>query len=326
MHQPRTDRRHVQLSALVFAIAVSLTSAALPAKAAETVYVEPILPSTGLNSDCDTPLFEMPLPLPVDTHFDFIGLYDPNSPAEGPERDAIELAPSDCSDQLETAIATTSNPDFRAANGFPEPDSRLKNLRSDEVPVIALPDGTRQFLPADGAVPAPFPPTRSQPSEALTLGEFRDVSGEMTLRCREDGSSSVRIRASGYRPNSLLTVWAIWFATPPGAPEPGIVPLPFGGAPNVLPIDRNGQGVFFRELGYCPKENQPNGDQLMVIDLAEHWDGNVYGAAPDLPFVEATFQPDPSDPATFTSPIGAGIVTVNRGVINVTLEPSSARP
>lgn len=285
------------------------------------VYEEPLLPSTGFNSDCDTAIFNLPAPLLPDGHFDFIGLYNPDAtdPAD-PARDAAALSPDDCTESSNHAIATTTNPIFQAINGFPDVDPRLKNLRTPEVPTPALPDGTRLWLPPQGAASPGLPPTRSLPVEAMTLGEFRAITGSMKLRCRRNGTAKVSIKVSGFRPNALVTVWAIWLTTPPGALDPAPVPQPFGGVPNVLPINKHGNGRFVRELSYCPMDIDADGDQLMMLDLAEHWDGVVYGALPDQPFGDFPFLPNPTDPASFfTSPIG-GVVTVNRGVINMTLQ------
>ncbi|MEM1437217.1 MAG: hypothetical protein AAGG11_24440, partial [Pseudomonadota bacterium] len=178
----------------------------------------------------------------------------------------------------------------------------------------------RTALPPEGLLGAPFPPTHSLPANALTLDEFRDVRGIMKIRCRADGTAKVRMHVFGYRPNALVTVWAVWFATPPGAPGPTIVPLPFGGVPNLVAINGQGYGVFIRELGYCPKDVQENGDQLLVLDLAEHWDGSTYGALPDEPFTEFKFLENPTDQSTaYTSTVG-GTVTINRGVFRIRAE------
>lgn len=310
--QRRTQALLERVCVAILAIGLLTT----PALSQTREWVRMLYPSTGINSDCDTPLFEMPAPLPPDEHFDFIGLYDPNAPADGPDRDAIPLTPEDCQTGLGQLIATTSNAAFRAANGFPDPDSRLKNLRSNEVPKPAGPDGIRLFLPPEGMLPPPLPPSNSIPNAALTLGEFRAISGSMHLSCFEDGTADVRIDLAGYTPNEILTVWAIWLTTPPGAPGPASIPLPFGGTPNVVIPDATGAATFERELGYCPLDPAPDGSQLTVIDIAAHWDGSAYGAIPDVPLGEAMFLPDPTDPSSaFTSAIGAGIVTVNRGVI-----------
>ena len=286
-------------------------------------YIETLRPSTGFNADCDRAIFDLPAPLPPDLRFDFIGLH--NADALEPNdanRDATRLVPEDCTRSADKAVATTTHPVFRAINGFPDVDPRLKNLRSNEVPKPVVPDGTRMTLPLHGQTPPPFPPTLSVAGEAMTLGEFRSVGGYLKIRCRADGSARAAMRVYGFRPNALVTVWAIWLTTPPGGNEAGPVPLPFGGVPNLLSINPAGVGRFVRELSYCPKQVRPNGDRLMMIDLAEHWDGVVYGALPDVPFGEFRFQADPGDPnSIFTSPIG-GTVTVNRGVFNMTLTPS----
>ncbi len=306
---------HLILTSLLAAVVT------VSANADPRVYDEPLLPSTGFNSDCDTPIFTLPAPLFPEGHFDFIGLHnaDATDPTD-PTRDADALSPNDCTDSLDRAIATTTNPVFRTINGFPDVDPRLKNLRTHEVPKPALPDGTRLWLPPQGATSPGLPPTQSLPAEAMTLGEFREITGHMKLRCHRNGTAKVSIKVAGFRPNALVTVWAIWLTTPPGAVDPAPIPQPFGGVPNVLPINKHGNGRFVRELGYCPMDIDADGDRLMMLDLAEHFDGVVYGALPDQPFGDFPFLPNPTDPTSFfTSPIG-GVVTVNRGVINMTLE------
>ena len=291
------------------------------AMAGETrTWVKKLHPTTGFNTGCDTPVFSLPAPLPEDLYFDVIGLYNPDAPAEGELRDAFAIEKSDCENSLGTHIATTSNLDLLAMLGAPEPDSRLKNLRTHEVPKIISPDGVRAMLPPEGSVAPPFPPTNTATNQPLTLGEFRGVRGKMKVKCYADGTANVRIRLRNYQPHELLTVWAIWLTTPPGASEPAPVPLPFGGVPNVTVADRDGVARFTRTLSYCPMDPQPTGEQLLLLDIASHVDGNVYGSVPGTPPTETTFI-DPNDPTTtFTSPLSEGIVTLTRGAIPMTVE------
>ncbi len=303
---------------VMFLAAITVLPAASIASDVRT-WVKKLHPTTGFNTDCDTAIFSLPAPLPADLHFDFIGLYNPDAPAEGELRDAFTLQPSDCETSLGTHIATTSNLALLAALGAPEPDSRLKNLRTHEIPKIAAPDGTRFTLPPAGSVAPPFPPTNTATNMPLTLGEYRGVKGKMKVKCYADGTAHVRIKLRNYQPHELLTIWAIWLATPPGATEPAPVPLPFGGVPNVTVADHRGVARFTRTLSYCPMDIQPTGEQLLMLDIATHTDGNVYGAVPGTPPITATFV-DPNDSSsTFTSPLSEGIVTLIRGAIPMTV-------
>lgn len=315
----RHRNRNLILRTFIIALAVAGILPANSIAGQTRAWFRLLLPTTGFNSDCNTPLFRLPEPLPPDMHFDFIGLYNPLSPAQGDMRDAFTLEQGDCEVSRDEYIATTANEAFLAANGFPEPDPRLKNLRTHEIPKMATPDGNRFFLPPQDAVTPPLPATTSIPNEPLTLGEFRNVRGFMLLKCRADDTAAVKINLYNYTPHEILTVWALWLATPPGAAGPLPLPAPFGGVPNVIVPNERGFAQFKRELAYCPMDRQPNGAQLMFLDIASHLDGSVYGAVPDTPLVEVTFIPDPSDPSTaFVSPISAGIITVNRGVIRMT--------
>ncbi len=306
---------HVPIILLAAATILPATSIAGDVR----TWVKKLHPTTGFNTDCDTPVFSLPAPLPVDLRFDFIGLYNPDAPAQGEMRDAFTLQQGDCQTSLESYVATTTNFDLLAALGAPAPDPRLRNLRTHEIPKIASPDGTRFTLPPAGSVAPPFPPTNNATNNPLTLGEYRGVKGRMVVKCYADGTAHVRIRLRNYQPHELLTIWAIWLATPPGAAAPAPVPLPFGGVPNVVVANEHGAARFTRTLSYCPMDTQPNGEQLLLLDIASHFDGNVYGAVPGTPPVEATFV-DPNDPSTtFTSPISEGTVTLIRGAIPMTV-------
>ena len=309
----------IHATGIVFAMA-----AVMPATAAaehSRTWVKHLYPTTGFNTDCDKAVFSLPAPLPADLHFDFIGLYNPSAPAQGELRDAFTLQQSDCETSLDTPVASTSNLVLLDILGAPEPDSRLKNLRTNEIPKIISPDGTRATLPPENAVSPPFPPTNNSATTAMTLGEFRDVKGKMKIKCYDDGTAKVKIKFRNYQPHEVLTVWAIWLATPPGAAGPAPVPLPFGGVPNVVVANDHGTARFTRTLSYCPMDVQPNGETLLMLDIASHLDGNVYGAVPGTQRVEATFI-DPNDPSTtFKSALSEGIVTVNRGAFPVTVEP-----
>jgi hypothetical protein len=303
----------IHISIILFAITAVLPTISMADQT--RIWVKKLHPSTGFNSDCDTPLFSLPAPLPPDMHFDFIGLYNPDAPTQGEMRDAFTLQQSDCENSLEEHVASTSNMAFLATNGILAPDPRLKNLRTNEIPKVAAPDGVRFTLPPEGAVLPPLPPTNSAPNNPLTLKAFRSVRGMMLLKCRANGSARVQVTLRNYQPHELLTIWAVWLAIPPGAAEPAPTPAPFGGVPNAVVTDEHGFARFTRTLSYCPMDVQPNGAQLMFLDVTSHLDGSIYGAVPDTVLVETTFV-DPNDPSsTFTSPLSVGIVTVSRGLI-----------
>lgn len=158
-----------------------------------------------------------------------------------------------------------------------------------------------------------------------TIASFTAVSGRMVLRCLKDGTAKVRVLGRGYAPNSVLTVWIIW-QNPPASGLPPILPQPLGGAPNAVVVAKNGMFLFERTLNFCPMESQ-NGSIPLLIDIAKHIDGgNLYGARRDVPLEEIHFI-DSSDGQIFTSQgVGAGMMTVNQGVIPLLIQPRAARP
>jgi hypothetical protein len=267
-----------------------------------------LVPSTGFNDLCGEPIF------PGGPNFAFSALFNPDGP------DPIILTPEVCNENPDGVLASWANPAFYAANGFPLPDPRLLNIPYERTPIVVDPSGLRAQVPDHGpGVPQPVPPTRSLPNEPDTIATFLDVGGEMKLKCRDDGTADIRIKGHGYAPNSVLTVWVIWENTPDTGLPP-ILPQPLGGAPNVVIANSKGSFSFARELSFCPMEAQ-GGSVPLGIDIAKHIDTNAYAGVPDVPLQELSFI-DPADGQIFTSQgVGAGVITVNQGVIPLLLDP-----
>ncbi|MFQ5527420.1 MAG: hypothetical protein ACE5GX_14290 [Thermoanaerobaculia bacterium] len=288
-------------------VAVAVCGAAAPVADAQT-WSRRLRPSTGFNDLCGEPIF------PGAPNFSFSALHNPDG------SDPIVLTPAVCADNPDGVMATWANPGFYAANGFPLPDPRLVNIPYQRVPIVVDPSGLRAFVPDHvPGVPQPVPPTRSLPNEPETISAFISVGGNMKLKCLRDGTATVRIRGTGYPPNSVLTVWVIWL-NPPDSGLPPVLPQPLGGAPNHVVADKQGKFTFERTLNFCPMEIQ-NGSVPLAIDVAKHLDGgNTYGGVPEVPLQEISFiDPDTGD--LFTSQgVGAGMMTVDQGVIPLLIE------
>lgn len=304
------------------AIMVPILLSAIPSAQSKQMarsWTKPLVATTGFNADCTKPVFDLPAPLPAGLSFDFVGLFNQFAPADGPERDALALQAGDCDERGDEFVATTVNQRFIQANNFPDADSRMKNRKTNEVAKIFAPNGARTFFAPSSVSSAPFPLANSQPSKAMTLDEFRGVGGNMSLKCRADGTAKAVIHLRGYSPNEVLTVWAIWLTTLPGRSQLAPLPLPFGGIPNTIVPNKRGFARFERELNYCPMDVQEDGSRLMFLDVATHLDGDAYGATPAATSSIVTVIPNPNDPQTaFTTALSVGTVALNRGAIPMT--------
>lgn len=299
---------HKQLAARVVVACVCL-AITTPWAGQAQVWNRTLGPSTGFNDLCGEAIFEG---FPSAS---FSAMFNPDGP------DPIPLTPEICADNPDGLLATWANPDFYAANGFPLPDPRLLNVLYSRVPVVIDPSGLRADVPDQGpGVPQPVPPTRSLPNEPDTIASFIGVSGKMKLQCHGDGTADIRLQGSGYSPNAVLTFWIIWL-NPPDSGLPPILPQPLGGVPNHVVADKNGKFKFDRELGFCPMEIQ-NGSTPLAIDVAKHLDGgNSYGGVPEVPLQTISFI-DPDTGEIFTSQgVGAGMMTVDQGVVPLLLDP-----
>ncbi len=272
---------------------------------------------TGANRLCGEAVMQLngiPAPLPIDLGGDFVGEFDSNPGAV----DAIPLSPTNCDDDI--LLATYTDDGFLGALGVPEADDRIINIPLRNVPVNASPNGVRLSLPPQGVLPAnPFPPTKSSPNDEITLGKWLDARGNMTLKCHADGTAAVRIFFRNLIANGIYSMWALWATTPPGAPGPTMVPLPFGGVPNVFVANKQGRAKFIRKLASCPLDTTPDGSQLLFVSTAYHSDGSLYGATAELPAVPVSFrQPDGT---IFQSTLPPGVV--DHDVMNFPINASS---
>src|SRR5215510_14933595 len=104
---------------LALALALALATADASAQAVRTFQIQGI-PATGLNDLCGEPIVELPPPLPPDTHFTFVGEFNPAADAT----DAIPLTPNKRNDKA-ILLATTVPRGFLSLFGLPSPDPRL---------------------------------------------------------------------------------------------------------------------------------------------------------------------------------------------------------
>jgi hypothetical protein len=256
---------------------------------------------TGFNEVCGEPVVELPLPSPLPSTFHgaFIGEYDPDPGAI----DAIPFTATNCN--FDSLVATTTDPTYRDAFGFPDPDPRLKNIPLRKVPTTVTFDDQRSELPPMGVLPPnPFPPTKNQSNESITLGNWLNARGRMKVICKKNGSATVEIQMKKLIPDSIYSAIAVWKTTPPFLDNPTVYPLPFGGVPNIFVTDEWGNGIFKRRLAACPMDPTPDGSRLLFVDIGYHSSNTVSGAVPVPLFETKTFITSNGD--KFSSALGPG--------------------
>lgn len=257
------------------------------------------IPVTGINELCGAPVFNLPLPspLPPTLRATNVGQYNPDGPLPVP------LSPTNCSSDI--VLATTTDPGFLAATGTPDANPGVKNIPLRQNFVITGNDGSRSQVPSLDEVPGnALPPTRSNPDNAITLGQWLKVKGTLTIKCRANGKRTVEGRFTRLIPHGIYTMWGVWTTTPPGPP---IVAVPLGGIPNALVPDRRGNALFFRELASCPMGETEDGSVMLFITLAYHSDSELNGALPEIGGVTTTIQPSSGD--AFTTTFVPGVAT-----------------
>lgn len=153
------------------------------------------------------------------------------------------------------------------------------NAPIHDTPIISgLFSSDRSNLPASVPRIGKFAPVRNSDILApVTLQQWESAKGRIQLRCLEDGTGAVEIRARNLLPGIPYTVWGV-FATDVPSQFGFLEANPLGGVPNVIVPNERGAAKFQRSLHYCPLEkNEP----LMYVALFVHWDTAVYGGNPD---------------------------------------------
>lgn len=300
----RTMRKRWMIALLACLLAPIVTAA--KSEKAE-VFHENLLPTTGFNDLCGEPVFEGA------PNFSFSAMHNPAGP------DPIPLTPQLCAENPDALLATWANPGFYAANGWPQPDARLLNIPYHQVPVSVDWDGRRMFVVDHAAGVSPFPPTRSFPNQPETLASFIGVEGRMKLKCFSDGTAEIKIKAKGYPPNSLLTLWMVW-GNAPESGLPPVIPQPLGGLPNAAVADSDGKFEFERFLGFCPMHDVFGLSTPLAIDIASHPDEVIYGGYPDAPLVDVRFTDPVTSEVFVTQGNGPGVSSLDQGVFPLLID------
>ena len=126
--------------------------------------------------------------------------------------------------------------------------------------------------------------SKSLPNNTITLGEWAKAEGEAEIECHNDGTSEIKIKFKHMISNGLYTIWRTM-----GTSDGGLTAVPLGGTPNVFVPDSEGEAKFERTLKGCPMDIVAGEKPFLLIEVAYHSDGMIYGALPDdavsgLPF------------------------------------------
>jgi len=232
------------------------------------------LVSTGLNRSLGQPLLEfdfMPAPFKEQWGFDMLGVYNPDGPLPLPLS----------ADTPDSAVLVS----LVDADGVGPPQAIFQNVPPElvNVPLRDIGSYSNPKLARGGAIPSQsdgpvIGATQADPSSPITKGDWFKASGILKVACTPEGNS-VSVNVKSLVANRLYTVWAIWL-DPAG---PSMIPVPLGGAPNVIITDKQGDGILERDLNFCPVDaalEGVDGKRLAGIGIHLHSDHAAYGPVP----------------------------------------------
>lgn len=166
---------------------------------------------------------------------------------------------------LSTLVATTSD----------SADPSLINLPLRQVPTNISGDGEERASLPGQLDAAPLELNQTEPSDPITLGEWLEGDGQAVFKCPKDGPPTADVRVFDLIPNRVFTLWAVF--------DNGNGARPFGGAPNVIMTDEDGNGKFHRKLNFCPMDPIASGAEMDFIVVVYHSDQQNYATQPTQP-------------------------------------------
>ncbi len=272
-------------------------SPGVAAAMADAVEFEAIV-STGLNRRLGKPILEfsfMPPPFKENWGFEMLGVYNPDGPLPLPLT----------ADTPDNAVLVS----LVDADGVGPPQAIFQNVAPELVNVPLRDIGTyaNPKLDRGGAIPSQsdgpvIGATQADPSGPITKGDWFKASGTLSVDCAPEGNS-VKVNVKTLVPNRLYTVWVLWL-DPSG---PRMIPVPLGGAPNVIITDNQGDGTLERNLNFCPidaAKDGVDGKRLAEIGVHLHSDHAAYGPVPAP--LAAGFPPGTVLHEQLTFDLGAG--------------------
>lgn len=285
-------------------LAVSLLLLAAVASTAHgqtTVLRSVGLAQTGPNSLCGFEIWSLRgIPSGPESHGAFLGIEDTSPGAT--EAIPIGLAQCGPAGDPNALLATFYDDAFGAARGWTPPNVNLENLTLRHVPVPAG-GGVYAPIPLPGSLPPnPLPPTITEPTTPISLGSWRSVGGDLEIVCELSDTAFAAASMHDLVPNGVYTMWGQW------ADAAGVLtPTPFGGLPNTIVADPDGNAEFCRELAYCPLDLAPDGSELQFLTLMYMSGGATFGSVPYEASTTRAFVGVTSLP--FLSTIPGGIVS-----------------
>lgn len=268
------DRRRNRLALSAAFLVASLGAAATDAQASKEVLKAKGVAVTGPNDRCGQSVFSIPglIDGPA-THGTSVGRFDDGVSATT----ATPLAPGDCDEpDPDARLATFVDDAHFAAEGWPEPDERLENVRLRAAPV-AVGNGVWAQVPLAGSLPPnPLPPFQTEPSTPITLESWLEATGRLKIVCEDAGTAELTINAKKLVPHGLYSAWGVWrdFAAT------GLLTAPLGGMPNLVVADHRGRAKLQRVGLFCPLELTSDGSSLIYVRLIWHADGGGSGSTP----------------------------------------------
>lgn len=241
------------------------------------------VPVTGVNSVLGKPFFSWGEPFGAAFNYPAMGVFN---------KDGADPLPLDANTPQSAILSTYIDPVFLALLGKPADyvvNPEWINVPLRDVPInIDFAFVQKQTLPGVREAGA-LELAQAQPANDITLGQWMEASGVVTINCSGAGAD-VKLRMRSLIPNRMYSVWALMGLPPqPGSTIPAAFPIPIGGTPNFFMTDKNGAATFSRWMKGCPLDTQSMGSPMLLIDVHYNANQQTYGAVVTPGFIDGNW-------------------------------------
>jgi hypothetical protein len=151
----------------------------------------------------------------------------------------------------------------------------------NDMPVVISRDGITRTALKSHLQAGQMEVSRVGSDADITLGEWLQAKGKLTIQCNENGENWLHIRMSRLVPNRHYSLWE-WYA-PAGLEGFPAIPSPVGGIGSDIMSDSKGFASYSVQTNHCLPLSIDEESPSRAIMAIMHWDHQSHASVPIAP-------------------------------------------
>jgi hypothetical protein len=151
----------------------------------------------------------------------------------------------------------------------------------NQTPVIISRDGDTRVAIRSHMEAGQMEVSSVGPSAPITLGEWMQAEGKLTIACEDGGENWLHIKMTGLVPKRHYSIWQ-WFR-PSDLPDFPVIPGLAGGLGADIMSSAKGKGSYSVQTKECLPLSLDESSPAKAIMVIMHWDHQSNGSVPIAP-------------------------------------------